>query len=155
MKHDTVVATAEHAKSLGPRLRMEDVEDINFFSPYSMEGEAGLLYCILKSKGRAWAAVSPEGETTAIWGLVPGADEGSASVWMMTSNDIALRYRIEFLRRTFRAMDELHQGFPLLFTLCLADNMRRQRWLKWMGFVPFKRHSIWGTPVIEYVRIKT
>lgn len=156
MKHQLVKATVDHAKCLGPRLRQEDLEDIAFFSPYALNGDGGLRYCILKSKGSAVAAVDEAGTTTAIWGMVPDKDNpGSASIWMMGSNDIYVRYRTEFLRRSLRFLRDQLKEYPLVYTHCLAHHERRRKWLEWTGFVPIKEHTLWGSPVIEYVRIQT
>lgn len=150
-----VPASRRHAASLGPRLRVEDQEDIAFFSPIDFNGEGALFYCILKSKGKAKAAVDLEGHTQAMWGTVPSGDGSNASVWLMGSDQMVGVRKVEFLRRTFGFLQEAQDQFPLLFTYCLESNEKRVRWLQRLGFKRFKQHVAWGVPFIEFVRIKT
>jgi hypothetical protein len=136
-------ATDEDIRSISPRLRQEDVEEI-----YASTGMSP-LNCLEMTKTLPapeslhgmWVGVKndiPE----IIFGLVHATDELGVP-WMMCTDELK-RSPKEFVRLCKKWVQGFSRMYPVLRNYVYAKNELHIRWLKWCGFEFTKLHESHG-----------
>ena len=134
------------------RLRPVDVEEciaMQGFTPYEFFQIFGY------DPDNTYVIYNAEGVNVAVAGIVPqGANY--AQIWMVATPDLE-KHGIEFLKHTRRFIDEISEGYDLLFNWVMASNEVHIKWLKWCGFTFIRKHEAFGAggvPFYSFVKVK-
>ncbi len=145
-------ATLDHAYYLSPRLREADILELTAVgsSPIKALVE-GVMY-----SEPALAGVNQHGECVVMFGACTNEPSISASLWMLSSNDI-FKHHIQFLRESRKFLDAFNDKWPVLFNVCDVRNGAHVRWMKWLDYVFINKHGEYGLekrPFYEFVRLR-
>ena len=97
----------------------------------------------------------PDGTPVGMYGVTPCHDPRLGVVWMLAANGIKPLYR-QFLRESQAKIEELSEGYDILFNFTDARNEVHHRWINWAGFTIIKRHENFGqdgTAFLEFCKI--
>ena len=123
-------------------------------SSHSEPAEAlrkGLYYPGSKTNSICLANGVPVG----MYGVVPTPVPGLGVIWMLAANRIQTISR-QFLRESKERIDEIAQGYSVIYNLTDARNKVHHRWIDWAGFKfiqRHKKHGADGLPFLEFVRL--
>ena len=143
----------EDAFQLAPRLRAEDVAEIE-----AMSGNPPLLALLNGTQGtECYSIVSEDGLVIGMYGLnhMPEYGPGQAAVWLLASPDL-LSIKAQFLRETMGHVLDFHSRYPLLWNYVWAGNAAHIKWLHRLGFTFIAKHEHFGHGqecFYEFVRI--
>lgn len=135
-------------------LRDADIAEVQAFSGRDPEEALRDGLNAISIGGRARVACLPNGIPAAIYGVVPVAPRVGA-IWMLATNQFHRLHR-QFLRECRQEIDDLTEGYRLVFNFTDARNKVHHRWIEWAGFTIIKRHEKFGAeqrPFLEFVRI--
>jgi hypothetical protein len=82
--------------------------------------------------GNYCRTVLKDGHVVAIFGI--GGKEGEVGIPWMLASDLLKEIRKPFLREAKAYLEEMSEGYPLLFNIAWTKNTEHIRWLKWLGF---------------------
>lgn len=144
----------EDATYLAPRLRIEDVREVQALGDTPLQAlQVGLTghSCL--------SIVNHGGEVVGMCGInhIPAYGPLQAAVWLLASPGLVTIQR-EFMRQTRPVLDAFHASYPLLWNLVDARNEVHIRWLRYFGFTFLHLHphvGPEGLPFYEFVRIPT
>lgn len=144
-------ATEEDARSLAPKLRKADVDEIAAVGGYS---PLDTLLLSLQVAEVNYAVVAGD-EVLAMFG-VTRINEIAGAPWVLASDDL-MKFRRVFLRWSKKFADAMNADFPVLANLTDARNIAHVRWLRWCGFTFIKQHDDFGPEgrtFYEFARVK-
>lgn len=122
------------AHIVGPRLRTADLREIR--ASIGRQGIDGLIWSLWHSD-LAWT-MDWEGLPIMVFGAseIAGANEGTGSIWMMSTPDVEdPKVRWPFLRNCRGIVNFIQEEFfPVLTNVVDCRNTLHIRWLQWMGF---------------------
>lgn len=98
--------------------------------------------------------VDVNGVPAAITGTTPVAD-GVGCIWMVGTDQIKFASR-PFLRTSRELLNQVSDGYSLVFNYMDERNTAHIRWVSWLGFTFINRHERFGRlglPFLEFVRI--
>lgn len=97
-----------------------------------MPGADSNLQRFLQLSSYAWEG-RVDGKRACLWGLItPTLLSDQAYLWLDTE-EIAEQHQFLLVRYSARMIERMLQDFCVLQGHCLANNLRAQRWLKWLG----------------------
>jgi hypothetical protein len=73
-----------------------------------------------------------DGRVVAIFGV--GGKKGEVGIPWMLASELLKEIRKPFLREAKEFLEEMSEGYPLLFNIAWTQNKEHIRWLKWLGF---------------------
>lgn len=121
-----VLATAEHAEELAPRLHPSDVALAQEAGRTALEA---ILYGIEQTPTPY--ALLFDGLAMGIWGVVPSSGH-RGHVWFAPAEELFGRWR--FVARASRSeLERLLSIWPVLVACIGPDNPTLIRWLRWLG----------------------
>lgn len=122
---------SEDAVSLGSRLREADLREIKagvITSPSESLLQAIDISQVCKT------VVDDTGTVICMFGVTPSLQNSHEGMpWLLSSPDIK-DHIFQFLRESKEWIDTFHDTYPVLWTLCHAQNTLHHRWLEWSGF---------------------
>lgn len=125
-----VEASPFHVKPLADHMR--DADRIEVLASNGQTPEEALRYSF-ESAVRAWTAIAG-GEVACMWGVSPGSLLAGVGVpWCLTGRPCD-KIRVAFARGSLRALDAMHETFPILSSVVDARHVRAVKWLRWLGF---------------------
>lgn len=145
-------ARSEDVQVVAADARPADVAEVRSSSGQTIEEALtqGLL------SGRCMTICLSDGTPVGMYGVAPCYDPRLGAAWMLAANSIAPLYR-QFLRESRSKIDELSEGYDILFNFTDARNTVHHRWINWAGFTIIKRHENYGvdrTAFLEFCKIK-
>lgn len=150
-------ATPDDARSLAPRLRLQDVREIQASS--GLSPSASLLRGIEISE---WAyAVELEGTVAALFGVAEMAPKSVAyrvGVPWLLGSDVFFREAGTFRlhRHAIRWVRRMQEDFPRLVNCVDSRNVSAIQWLSRLGFTFTALHPYYGAgqlPFIQFERL--
>ena len=90
-----------------------------------------------------------------MFGVVPVGTPEVGAIWMLASNGLQAIHR-QFARQCRSEIDQIAEGYRLIFNFTDARNSLHHRWLQWSGFTIIKRHERYGheqRPFLEFVKV--
>lgn len=125
-------ATYEDAKSLAPRLRAVDRQEIVALD----RNPSMVLFEAMECCTKVFSIIDTNGQVVGMFGVSPftlqtGLTVGA--VWLLGSDELK-NIRFTFLRECSHWIDELHADHPVLWNWAFANNTLHLRWLQWLGF---------------------
>lgn len=150
MSYSERPATLDDARYLATRLRAEDVAEVRALvgvTPWTALSTGVRL-------GRSTVGCY-RGQPFGIYGVAPSGTPDVGCPWMLATPDL-VKHQKFFLRNCARAVESLHDGYPLLFNYVDARNEVHIKWLRWCGFTFINLHPKFGVerrPFYEFVRI--
>lgn len=150
-------ATPDDARNLSPRLRDQDVAEIQASS-----GSSPLAALLRGVEISQWAyAVELEGEVVALFGVAEMAPESATYrvgvPWLLGSDAFFQEvgtFRLH--RQAIRWLRRMHDDFPHLLNLVDCRNVDSIQWLSRLGFEFTALHPRYGAghhPFIQFERI--
>lgn len=146
-------STIQDAIDLAPRLRVEDVAEIQAASGHLplealLNGVLGGTQCL---------TILDDQEVIGMFGVnhIPEFGEGQAAIWLLAAPTL-ISIKRQFLREQWHYLEQFHTKYPLLWNYVDARNVGHIKWLKALGFTLIKRHEHYGVegrPFYEFVRI--
>jgi|3_EtaG_2_1085321.scaffolds.fasta_scaffold20576_2 hypothetical protein len=144
-------STVEDCEPVFNNLREDDSNEVQAVLGQS---ELAALVFAWEQTPKPFAIVSDRGTAEAIFGVVP-VEPGVGAVWLL-GTDALVEARFQFLRESRKWVEEVAQGYNLLFNYIDERNSVHQDWLRWTGFTFIARHEKYGVeerPFLEFVRI--
>lgn len=142
-------------KFISDTMREADVAEVKAFSGSTPE-EALSNGLESRSYGGICKTIClGNGVPVGMYGVVPSDEPGVGIVWMLASKHIKQLHR-ELVKQSRPRIDELCQGYRLVFNFTDARNHVHHRWIKWSGFTILKKHEAIGVeerPFLEFARI--
>ena len=95
------------------------------------EALATMQACVLRSRNVSYASLN--GETLAVWGLIPPTLlSTSAWVWLLTTR-IAAEHKFLVVRYSQRWVEDALRLYDRLEGVVMVGNDSAVRWLRWLG----------------------
>ena len=82
--------------------------------------------------GDACKTVLLDGYVVCMFGI--GGKKGEVGIPWMLASDLLKDIRKPFVRECKKYLQELSDGYPLLFNVAWSKNSTHVQWLKWLGF---------------------
>lgn len=142
-----VPATLDHVKSLAPRLRKADREELAASTGGDPEE---IITLSLAMSSLAWAWVR-NGRTLAIFGVAPSGSPGVGIPWLLASPGIA-RHKVYFVRRSVKYREAMLAAFPVLENWVDCRNTLSIQWLSWLGFGMAEVDPFYGLQRLPFIR---
>lgn len=136
-------------------MREADVAEVLASSGNTPEEALSNGLSLRSSGGRCLTICLGNGYPVGMYGVVPSVHPEVGIVWMLASDHIQPLHRA-LLRESRQRIDELCQGYKLVFNFTDARNHTHHRWIKWSGFTIIKKHEAFGReqrPFLEFVRL--
>lgn len=148
MNHEIVPATAEHALSLGPRLRKGDVQEIQASSGGN-PGDVLMLSVAMSPMSWAWLY---RGRVQALFGAAPDpARPGVGIPWLLVAKGVS-RHRVFFVRHSRQYLARCLESFPVLENWVDCRNTTSIQWLSWCGFALAEVNPFFGAQRLPFIR---
>lgn len=145
------LATTADVPLVAQDLREADVAEVRAAS--GMNPEEALMTGLMYPGSRTMTIKLPNGYPVGMYGVCP-VSPGVGAVWMLAANGIH-QVSFQFARESHRGIDELCQGYDIVFNFTDARNSVHHRWIKWAGFSIIKKHEQYGfegRPFYEFVK---
>lgn len=147
-----VMATAEHAHALAPRMRLEDARECQALG---FSGPLDALVSSLEASVEAWALYLG-GELAALYGVadpqpesILGGPGPRGVVWALTG-EACSRYPLAFVRASREMLDDLLQRWGSLHNAVDTRYRGALRWLDALGFAPAGQETtVRGVPFVH------
>lgn len=78
---------------------------------------------------------SISGKLVCAWGLIPPSLLSDQAYLWLFSTDAVEEHKFMFVRNSQRAVEEMLKEWPIITGFCDRNNLRSQRWLRWLGAV--------------------
>lgn len=149
------VRDANHADVdiIASDMRDADVAEVK---AYSGDTPEDALKKGLNQPGSITKAIClPNDVPVGMYGVVPTDEPRVGVIWMLAANQLEQLHR-QFLRESRGYIEDLCQGFDLVFNFTDARNTVHHRWIKWAGFTIINRREEFGEaqiPFLEFARI--
>jgi len=63
-----------------------------------------------------------------------GGTKGEVGVPWMLASDLLMKIRKPFVRECKAFLEEMSEGYPVLFNVAWSKNKAHVQWLRWLGF---------------------
>jgi hypothetical protein len=144
-----LVSTIDHAKSLAPRLREADLNELK---AHGLDSVENALISGVRDSTECYTVWNKEiDKPIAIFGS--GDMEDVGYVWMLGSNDIK-RIRYEFIRHCKDWLAKLLERYSIVYNVIDVRNKVHMRWLKFMGFEFGSNIEINGYSFKQFWKVK-
>lgn len=146
--NEIVLATAEHALALAPRLRKGDIAEIKASSGGNPED---ILLLSLGMSPKSWAWLH-NGRVMAIFGVAAyPARPGVGIPWLLAAKGIE-RHKVYVMRQSRKYMQEVLKDFPVLENWVDCRNTRAIQWLSWCGAALCEVDPFRGVQRLPFIR---
>lgn len=125
---DTRPSTPEDVIDLAPRLRAEDLREVE-----TINGCSGLtaLSDGLRTSDEC-VTIEHEGRVIGMFGVAP-LDPGVGAIWLLASDELP-KIRWAFLKKTRPWIQYFLTKYPTLTNMVDSRNTQHVKWIKWAGF---------------------
>ncbi|MDC1295541.1 hypothetical protein N8077_04330 [Myxococcota bacterium] len=155
MNITVTTASPEDARSLAPRLRDIDLQELAASS-----GSSPLDILLHGAEfSTLGMSVRVDGQVEAMFGVVPyPEDENAGIVWLLASDEFFAVGPVRLLRQSRIWLERMHRHFPILFNLTLTSNEAAINYLAYLGFNFTVLHPFYGIterPFLQFERQAT
>jgi hypothetical protein len=96
------------------------------------DSEREIMQRSMANSAQVWIG-EIEGKVVAVWGLMPPTILSDiAYLWLYATKDARL-HMLTFIRQSRGIIKLMLDQFPTLVGHCKIENLRGQRWLRWLG----------------------
>lgn len=74
-----------------------------------------------------------DGELACVWGLIPPTLLSTQAYLWLYHTDLVSQHQFLFVRNSQRVVESMLQKYDTIVGYVMPNNVRGQRWLKWLG----------------------
>ncbi len=127
MKPEIRYATLKDAHYVAQNLKFEDRMELAGLGHTAFQVVLGYLFC-----EESFTFTDYNGELAGIGGVIPD-QEGNAYIWVLCTPAIT-KMGLTFFRQAKAKIDEITEGYNMVYALCDSRNKLHHRFLKFLGF---------------------